>query len=77
MVLDELPMVELHEVAEGVREHLDHPVSRWDQFISICNFNYRKIAYVLAIFCRKRDRYRVFSRAYLYYTQLTLKLTFL
>ena len=36
MVLAELPMVELVEVAEGVREHLDHPVSGWDRFKSIC-----------------------------------------
>ena len=32
----ELPMVELDEVAEGVRERLNHPVSRWDCFKWIC-----------------------------------------
>ena len=32
MVLAVLPMDELVEVAEGVREPLDYPVSRWDCF---------------------------------------------
>ena len=36
MVLAVLTMVELVEVAEGVREHLDHPVSGWDRLKSIC-----------------------------------------
>ena len=36
VVLAELPRVELDKVAEGVREHLDHPVPRWDRFKSIC-----------------------------------------
>ena len=36
VVLAELPMVELDEVTEGVQEPLDHPVSHWDCFKSIC-----------------------------------------
>ena len=36
VVLAELLMVELDEVAEGVQEPLDHPVSRWDCIKSIC-----------------------------------------
>ena len=42
VVLAELPMVELDKVAEGVREPIDHPVSHWDSFKSICLW---KIAY--------------------------------
>ena len=37
-----LALVELVEVAEGAQEPLDHPVSRWDCFKSICLW---KIAY--------------------------------
>ena len=29
-------IVELEEVAEGVREHLDHPEGRWEHLKSIC-----------------------------------------
>ena len=32
----QLTMVKRDEVAEGVWEHLDHPVSCWDRFKSIC-----------------------------------------
>ena len=28
-------MVELDKVAEGVREHLDHPISRWDPMVEL------------------------------------------
>ena len=43
-------MVDLDdEVAEGVQEHLDHPLSHWDRFKLIC---LRKKAYkhVVSIF---------------------------
>ena len=32
MLLAELAMGELDKVAEGVQEHLDHPLSCWDCF---------------------------------------------
>ena len=45
MELAEFPMVELDEITEGVRDPLDHPVSRWD---SLNRFVFRKIAHKLA-----------------------------
>ena len=36
LVLAVLPMVELDEVADGVQEHFDRPVSCLDRFKSIC-----------------------------------------
>ena len=55
-------MVDLDdEVAEGVQEHLDHPLSHWDRFKLIC---LRKKAYkhVVSIF----DEHNFFFITYIF-----------